>query len=413
LAIAFYGMVGYSSRAFSPVTSAYFVDYLSWRHVYLSQTLLAIVGLMLTYRFLSDDRPAVPSPEPFDFIGLALWIGTAIGIIVVIDRGQRWSYWTSNWFATSVILMFAFLISFLYWEWQAPNPLMNLRYLLKIRTYVLAQFSKSIFLCVLYSVLSLTAKYMLSLRGYPRTTSGWVLLPLGVGMLLSMFGTAFLASSQNERTRQWSEDTRQMRLILGMALSSITVWHLAQIDLYTSKFWTAGMLFLVGFALGLTVLPVLAYAQYGLDPKYAAYAASIGLTVLVLPITLVDAGTTIALTRFQDIYTDSLSLDLEHGRAVVQNVRAHLEMVLTEKGSDGPARADQVYTVLADWQAANAGFCAYQTVLRIVAMLPILGIIAAVCIEPVRARETIKLIWRALARLLHNAAARFHLRGTT
>lgn len=410
LAIAFYGMVGYASRAISPVTSAYLVDYLSWRSVYLVETLLAIGGLLLTYRFLADDRPAQPSKDPLDSFGLALWIATLVGIIVLIDRGQRWGYWTSNTFVLIALLTLGTGITFLVWEWRAPQPLMNLRYLLRIRTYVLAQFSKSIFLCVLYSVLALIAKYMLALRGYPRTTSGWVLVPMGLGMLLTMFSTALSATAGSDRVKKLTEDSRQLRLILGMGLASITVWQLAEIDLYTSKYWTSGVLFLVGSALGMVVLPVLAYAQYGLDPKYAAYAASIGLTVLVLPITLVEAGTDIAMVRWTDTYTDSLSLALEDGRAVLENVTAHVTLVLAEKGGE-PSLEDKVKTVLADWQRDNASFCAYQTVLRWVAFLPLLGIIAAIAIEPAHFGQTCKSCWQRMARRLHNAAAQIHPTG--
>lgn len=393
-AIAFYGMVGYSSRAVSPVLAAYTVDYLSWRWVYLFQTMLALSGLGLTFRFMPDDRPKVRSSDSLDIFGLLLWILSITGIMVVFDRGQRWGYWTSDAFVLCVAITLVLLVAFLYWELHAPNPLMNLRYLLSIRTYVLAQISKSVFLCVLYSVLSLIADYMLTLRGYPRTTSGFVLLPMAAGLLLSMFGVAYLATARSERTRELTEQSRQVRLIVGMGLSTLTVWHLAQIDLYTSKFWIAGMLFLVGLALGLTVLPVLAYAQYGLDPKYAPYAASIGLTVLILPITLVDASTTIAKTRWADTYTDSLCLALEDGRAVVQNVTDHVALELAQKGSHGPELSNQVHSVLAHWLADNAGFCAYQTVLRYIALLPLFGILFALLIEPSSLWSRISFLFR-------------------
>ncbi|MFO0947418.1 MAG: MFS transporter [Planctomycetota bacterium] len=69
-AIAFYGLVGYASRAFSPIGAAYAVDYLSWRWVYGTNIFLGFVGLGLTFRFMKHDWPAIPNRIPFDFAGL-------------------------------------------------------------------------------------------------------------------------------------------------------------------------------------------------------------------------------------------------------------------------------------------------------------------------------------------------------
>ncbi|MFO0947419.1 MAG: hypothetical protein U1D30_16040 [Planctomycetota bacterium] len=80
------------------------------------------------------------------------------------------------------------------------------------------------------------------------------------------------------------------------------------------------MLFLWGASLGMTVLPVLSrVGQFGLDPKATSTAAGIGSTVLIPPIVLVHATVSTVMTRWTDTYVDSLSLPLEHGKAVVED----------------------------------------------------------------------------------------------
>lgn len=377
-AIAFYGLVGYASRCFSPVAAAYAVDYLSWRWVYGANIVLGFVGLGLTYRFLKNDWPTTPNRQPLDLEGLLLLVGSMIGLIIFFDRGQRWGWFTSNREVAVLLLTLFLFAGFLWRQFAAEYPLMELRRIGLIRTYVLAQFSKSIFLVTLYAVLELISEYMVNLRGYPRTTSGWVIVPAGLGMAATMYWSAYHTSPHS----------RRLRLMAGMLSSAMTTWQLSAIDLYTSKFWIAGMLLLWGASLGLTVLPVLAYAQFGLDPKAAPTASGIGLTVLILPIVLVHAVVSTAMTRWTDTYTDSLSLALEHGRAVVQDVREQVSDSLEYKTGPGGALRERVQIVLADWQTANAEFCAYQTVLRFVALVPLVGLIIAPWIDPRRVTET-------------------------
>ncbi|QDU62285.1 Multidrug resistance protein stp [Planctomycetes bacterium Pan216] len=367
-AFAFYGIVGYSSRLLSPLYAAYVVDWANWRWIHINDVWLGILGLIMTFYFLRNDRPKVISKIHFDGVGYVLWIATVVAILVLFDRSQLWGYMSSNNFAIAMASFLVLAIATVVWCTIHPDPIFDFRAIPPIRSFALAMVTKSCFIASLYAVAGGISTYMVDLRGYPRTTSGWILWPGGLGMIVAMGLSATVLPELLSRRR---------RLMLGMFATALVTWQFSTVDLYTDKFWIAAMMGLWGLALGSTVLPILAYAQEGLNPKVGLKAVAIGMTIYVLPIDLVSGTNRILHERATDYYQQRLSLDDIPNRPIVEITEERVADHVATRGATTSNVNETSVAILKTWLKMNAAALGYQWLFWVVGFVPLVGVFFA------------------------------------
>jgi DHA2 family multidrug resistance protein len=135
-------------------------------------------------------------------VGLGL-IATGLGCLeVVLDKGQE-----EDWFHSSFILGFTIvaavtLVSFVAWEWNHDNPIVDLK-MFKRRSFATANVMMLMLGIALFGSTVLLPQYMQVLMGYTAQQSGMALSPGGlvvigllplVGILVSKVDTRYLAA---------------------------------------------------------------------------------------------------------------------------------------------------------------------------------------------------------------------------
>jgi DHA2 family multidrug resistance protein len=167
---------------------------------------------------------------PLDLIGLALLTGTIITLNVVLDLGQYRGWLTSRYFTVWLAAFLVALAAFIIWGSLARWPLINLRVFGHWNT-TLGLLIKVIFSVNLYALVALLSVYMVNLRAYEWWQAALVNLPAVVTMSMSiLLGTAVGRASN-----------RRLRMFAGLSVMVLATWQLDVLDLYTSKFWLAGV----------------------------------------------------------------------------------------------------------------------------------------------------------------------------
>ena len=182
MAMAVYGMAVVLAPAIGPTLGGFITDNFDWRWVFFINVPVGILSLFLSSRFVSDPPHVVAARGTsgvVDWVGLGL-IATGLGCLdVVLDKGQE-----EDWFHSSFIIGFSIvsavtLVSFVFWELQHENPVVDLR-MFKRRSFAVANVLMLMLGIALFGSTVLLPQYLQVLMGYTAQQSGMALSPGGL-----------------------------------------------------------------------------------------------------------------------------------------------------------------------------------------------------------------------------------------
>ena len=176
------------------------------------------------------------------------------------------------------------------WLGSGFSPDEHLKRILRTRVYVLSLTTRGLMLLHMVAVLTIIGMYCTELRGYPRITAGWLMVPASA----TMAATTLLTTWFHRRS------LRHVWLMVGFVGSGACVWWLSSIDNFTSKEHLAVMLACWGAFIGLIPPAFLTDEIEGLDPKDMLYAGALGIVGLVVPIITVPTATGTVVKAWSD-----------------------------------------------------------------------------------------------------------------
>ena len=167
---------------FGPILGGWLTENYNWRWVFYINVpfgVMAVAGLLIFLKETSHSRSI-----KLDWIGFGA-LSLAIGAFqTMLDRGE-----TLDWFASREIVVeaclaglgfYVFLVQFS----LAPRPFLSPRLFADLN-FVVGIILYSINGLIMYATLALLAPYLQTLMNYPVVTTGIVLAPRGVGIMLA------------------------------------------------------------------------------------------------------------------------------------------------------------------------------------------------------------------------------------
>ncbi len=222
------------------------------------------------------------------------------------------------------------------WLGSGFSPDEHLNRILRSRVYVLSLTTRGLMLLHMVAVLSIVGLYCTELRGYPRITAGWLMVPTSA----TMAATTFLT------TRFQRRSLRHVWLVVGMIGSAVCVWWLSSIDNFTAKEHLAVMLGSWGAFVGLIPPVFLTDEIEGLDPKDMLYAGALGMIGLVVPIITVPTASGTMVKAWSDRALDAYRLNLRENRPAVEQATARIADYFHQRGLSGAGLQHETSTVL-------------------------------------------------------------------
>ena len=230
MAFAIYGLTIVMASAIGPTIGGYITDNLGWRWIFFINVPVVILSLVLTSRlvedppYLSEERKKV---RGVDYLGLAL-ICLGLGCLqIVLDKGQR-----ENWFSSDFIVCFAILsavgiLGALFWEYLHPYPIIDIR-LFQNRTFTISFIMMFMAGFALYGTTVLMPQLAQTLLSYPAQTAGLMLAPSGLTTMLIMPIAGLLVSRRDPR----------LLAAFGFFVTTLALLQLTTMSL-DMDFWTA------------------------------------------------------------------------------------------------------------------------------------------------------------------------------
>jgi MFS family permease len=379
VAIGFYGMFAYSTRNVTPLIQAELLVELSWRWTYWFYVPVALLGMVLVWRYLRPDRPPRPMHLPIDWLAVTLFTAWVVAIVFAFSWYRKWGGWTSNAFAVTILLCVTLPVVLAVRLGSGFSPDEHLKRLLRTRVFVLAMTTRGLMLLNLVAVLTIVGMYATELRDYPRTTAGWLIVPA----TLTMACTTFLT------TRFHRRKLRHIWLLVGTVGTAACMWWLSSLDNFTPKEHLALMLACWGAFLGLIPPVFLTDEVEGLNPKDFLYAGALAVLGLVVPIITVPTATGTMIRAWSDRAEDTYRLNLSTNRPPVSEAADRVADYYRQRGLSGPSVQQETGTVLGGFAKLESVAAGFQWGLRFLSLMTlILGLPVAL------------LLWQA-ARGLH------------
>jgi MFS family permease len=359
VAIGFYGIFAYATRNATPLLQAQLDVWLSWRWTYWWYVPIGLLGMVLVWRYLTPDRPARPVHLPIDWLALTLFVAWVVAIVIAFSWYRKWGGWTSDAFAVTVILCLTLPVVLVVWLGWGWSPDEHLRRLLRTRVFILAMTTRGLMLLNLVAVLTIVGMYATELRGYPRVTAGWLMVPA----TLTMASTTFLTTWFHRR------GLRHVWLVVGIVGSAACAWWLSSLDNFTPKEHLALILACWGAFLGLIPPVFLTDEIEGLNPKDFLYAGSLAVVGLVVPILTVPTATGTVIKAWSDRAEDTYRLNLSTNRPAVSEAGDRVAGYYRQRGLSGPDLQQETGTVLGGFAKVESVAAGFQWGLRFLSLM--------------------------------------------
>jgi MFS family permease len=354
VAIGLYGVFAYATRNSTPLLMAELCVHLSWRWMFWYYVPIALVGMLLVWRYFRPDRPPRPFNLPIDWLGVTVFTGWVVAVVFAFSWYRKWGGWSSNAFAVTVILCVALPVFLAIWLGSGYSPDEHLKRLLRTRVVILSLTVRGLMLLNLVAVLTIVGLYATELRDYPRITAGWLMVPT----TLTMASTTLLTTWFHRRS------LRHVWLVVGIVGTAACVWWLSSLDNFTPKEHVALILACWGAFLGLIPPVFLTDEIEGVSPKDALYAGSLGVVGLVLPILIVPTATGTVIKAWSDRAEDTYRLNLSTNRPPVSEAADSVAEYYQQRGLSGPDLQHETGTVLGGFAKAESVAAGFQWGLR-------------------------------------------------
>jgi MFS transporter, DHA2 family, multidrug resistance protein len=373
-AIGLYGTFAYATRNATPLLMAELDVWLSWRWMYWFYIPIALVGMVFVWRYFLPDRPPKPVALPVDKLAPMLFVAWVVAVVFAFSWYRKWGGWTSNVFVATVFLCIVlpvFLVVYLGSNYSADE---HLKRLVRTRVFVLSMMARGLMLTHLVGVLTIVGLYATELRGYDRTTAGWLMVPTTLAMASTTLLTTWF---------HWRR-LRHVWLMVGFVGTAACVWWLSSLDNFTPKGHIALILACWGAFLGLIPPVFLTDEVEGLPRKDMLYAGALTLVGIVTPIITVPTATGTVIKAWSDRALDTYRLNLSTNRPAVSEAATRVADYYQQRGVSGLALQQETGTVLGTFAAVESVAVGFRWGLRFLSLMMLtLGLTVAL------------LLWRA------------------
>jgi EmrB/QacA subfamily drug resistance transporter len=244
-----------------PVLGGVILNWLSWRWLFLINVPVCAAGLYLAWRALPADAPAPAAARPrFDLAGLLLIAPGMAGVLLGLSNVSTDGGFGHRDVLLPLITGLILLAAFAAWAIRRTSPgqaarpaLVNVR-LLAVRS--VGASSATLFLtgACTYGAMFLLPLYYQELRGFAVLDAALVLIPQGVGSLLTRTVAGRLTDRIGGRAVA----------VTGFVLVALATVPFAFAGPGTSEWWLGAVLLVRGLGLGIVLIPVMTVAFAGI-----------------------------------------------------------------------------------------------------------------------------------------------------
>lgn len=278
-----------------PLLGGWFTDHHDWRWAFWINIPIGLAAIAIAWVALQ--LPSHRATKPLDIAGATLLVIAASSVVLITSweslsgTGYDWSDWRLLGLAALTVVSIAIFIPV---EQRAADPVLPL-HLFKNPTFTLTTTIGLVIGMGMFAALGFLPTFLQMSNGVGVTESGLLLIPMMVGVM----GTAIWSGFAITRTGRYRRYP-----ITGMAIATLGLIWLTQLDANTPLWLFGVMIFVLGAGLGLVMQTIVLAVQNAVDPHELGTATSANNFFR-------EIGAAVGIALFSSIFTARLVSNLE------------------------------------------------------------------------------------------------------
>jgi MFS transporter, DHA2 family, multidrug resistance protein len=260
-AMAIWGMGIMIGPILGPVLGGWLTENFDWRWCFYVNVPFGIVTFALMWTLL----PSKPLRlRPFDLFGFSLLALAVASFQIMLDRGHQLD-WFDSWevrieggLALAAAWMFAVHMT------TARQPMFD-RALLSNRNMLTGLFFMVVIGVIMFATMALLPPMLQRIWSYPVIDAGLLLVPRGVGVLITMAVAGKLMGKVDPR----------LLVGTGLSIAALSLWQMTSWSLDMDWHWIAISGAIQGLGMGLVFMPLNLTAFATLDVQHRTDGASL------------------------------------------------------------------------------------------------------------------------------------------
>ena len=364
-AFALYGIAVIVAPTVGPTLGGWLTDNLSWHWIFLINGPIGVMSLILVQFMVTEPETLIRERKErlahglkIDWIGFAL-VSIALGCLeVVLDKGQREDWFSSNFiiffFSTSMIA----LALFIPWEIAQKDPIVE------IRLFASRQFATSSVMMLavgglLFSTTQLIPQLLQTGYGYTATLSGLALMPGGLVMFLMMPVAGALGNYVQPK----------YLMSFGMFMAGVGMWHAAALTGSADFSFFSWARVVQTVALPFLFIPITAASYTGLPPDKTDKASSLINVARNLGGSIGISAATTLLARNAQVHQNYLVANLAPSSPQYQEAVNAATHALTQHGMSSVSAQSGAIGLIGQTIAQQSSLLAYVDVFETFAII--------------------------------------------
>lgn len=265
MAMAIFGIGIMFGPIIGPLLGGWITDNWSWHWIFFINVPIGIVSILMVIFFIIDPPYMKRIKLKIDYWGLIL-LATGLGCLqVVLDKGQRSDWFSSNFItgltAISVISLSLFIIIEIFF---AKHPIVDLRVFKNI-SFATGNIVMFFAFFNLFGSIVLLPIYLQTLMGYTATLAGLVLGPGGFATLFAMPVAGRLVTKMNPK----------ILLAFGIMVASYSTYLMSGFNLNADFITVSIPRVVLGIGMGFLFIPLTTLTMAGIKKEEMGNATAI------------------------------------------------------------------------------------------------------------------------------------------
>jgi len=220
-------------------------DNWTWRWIFYINLPIGIISILMILAYIKDPHYMKIEKQKIDILGISLLVMGLAALQIVLDRGQREDWFSSDFILILSIICVVSLILLVVRELFINNPIIDLRVFNNV-SFCSGTIVTFITFFSMMSLFILTPVYVQNLLGYTATLAGMVMMPQGLCMMLSLGMAGMLCSKINPR----------IILVLGLLIMAYSAGLMAGFNTTTDFQTVVLAMCSLGIGVGFVFVPL-------------------------------------------------------------------------------------------------------------------------------------------------------------